>query len=98
MDCQGAEEEPGGRPEGPGALETARALLPLRDPPGLPSGLLIRPTALASAPRAPMLGGCGGGRAEPPPPSKSYYGDPKGPGAPGAASSKTLSRALLRAL
>ena len=43
MDCQGAQEEPEGRPGGPADLETAREgcplpRLPLSGPPGLPSG------------------------------------------------------------
>ena len=42
MDSQGAQEEPEGRPGGPGDLEKARgaplALVPLPGPPGLPPG------------------------------------------------------------
>ena len=43
---------------------------------------LPRPRAPAMVPEAPSLGGVGGCRA-PLPPSKSYYGQPKGPGAQG---------------
>ena len=62
MDCQGAQDEPEGRPGGPGDLKKQLgwvpplALLPLPGPPGLPSVLLK-----AFAAFAPMARTWGGG-------------------------------------
>ena len=54
IDCQGAHEEPKGRPKGPRDLKTAGgiplALLPLPGPPGLPSGFSWTPWRLSSYP------------------------------------------------
>ena len=53
MDCLVAQEEPEGRPGGPGDVKTARedllALLPLHGPLGLPSGSSFGSLATHSA-------------------------------------------------
>ena len=69
---QGQTLEPGNLEGGFWGEQGRSPQYPLISPPEPP------PQDSQSAPKAPMAGGCGGG-AEPPSPSKSYYGHPKGP-------------------
>ena len=55
------------------------ALLPFPGPPGLPFGFSLGKRSHGPGDGAECAIACGGLGAEPPPPSRSYYGHPTGP-------------------